>query len=70
MGNAFDYKAFFDRALKEIKLIRDPHSTRHESTDTQLDVVKQERLFDYGGSAYEQYSNVLRLSQEHSVVFV
>lgn len=58
-GVMIDYQSSFDYFFEQIKIIRDPHSGRHERTDQILEEVKREQLFDFGNSSFERCSSVI-----------
>ena len=67
MEAEFNYKYLFDQAVQRIRGVRDPHSTRPETTDLKWDEVRKQVLFDFGGTEYEKYSNVLDAAQKTSI---
>ena len=67
MKEEFNYKRLFDQAVQRIKGIRNPHSTRPETTDLKWDEVRKQKLFDFGGTEYEKYSNVIDAAQRISI---
>lgn len=58
-GAKINYQSSFDWFFEQIKVIRDPHSGRHEGTDQILEEVKREQLFDFGNSSFERCSSVI-----------
>lgn len=58
-GAMINYQSSFDRFFEHIKVIRDPHSGRHEGTDQILEEVKKEQLFDFGSSSLERCSSII-----------
>ena len=63
----FNYRFYFDQALRKIREVRDPHSQRPETADLKWDMVKKQVIFNFGGSEYEKYSRVHDFAQKASV---
>ncbi len=67
MSENFNYKVFFDEALQRIKCIRDPHAARPEKADMKWNVVERQKLFNFGGERFRNYSYVINATKMISV---
>lgn len=59
----FDYECIFDQALRKIKCVRNPHASKPETSDLRWNVVREQALFDFGGSEHEKYERVIKAAK-------
>lgn len=67
MDICFNYSSLFEQALAKIKSIRDPHSTRPETTDLRWKDVASQVIFDFVGSDLRKYHNVSQSANTISI---
>ena len=70
MNQVFDYRPYFDIALNQIRMIRDPHATQRELIGLGWYSVLQQQVINIGGHDYEKHVDTIEGAREATKICI
>lgn len=70
MGEAFNYKRYFNKALDQVKALRDPYARKQESVEAGWYSILQHQIVNIGAADFKRPMDVIDGANEISIVCI
>lgn len=70
MGEAFNYKRYFNEALDQVKALRDPYARKQESVEAGWYSILQHQIVNIGAADFKRPMDVIDGTNEISIVCI